>query len=114
MLRSREVPTRVIPVPAFASDQELGLVFLVVLGQLLDLATFVVITATGVPGTEAGPLGSVLATLGPGGVIVAKSLAITAIALGAFALRHRSKFLWLLAAVGFFGAFMNTTAILTA
>jgi len=41
-------------------------------------------------------------------------IALAALAFGAYALRHRPKFLALLACGGFFGAFTNFTAIVTA
>ncbi len=90
------------------------LVALVVLGQLADLLTFAVIIGHAVPGSEVGAMGGVLHDLGPGGVYVAKVIALSALAIGAYALRHRPKFLAVLAFVGFFGAFANFTAIVTA
>jgi hypothetical protein len=100
--------------PALSLDRGMALVLLVVVGQVADLITFMVVIATEVPGTEAGPLGRVLVTLGPVAVVVVKLLAISALGLGALALRHRGRVLALLVAVGFFGALMNTLAIATA
>jgi hypothetical protein len=90
------------------------LVALVVLGQLADLLTFAICINTGVPGKEVGALAGVLDSLGPGAVYLLKLIALAALAFGAYALRHRPKFLALLAFVGFFGAFANVTALVTA
>jgi len=90
------------------------LVALVVLGQLADLLTFAVVIGHSVPGSEVGALGGVLHNLGPGAVYLLKVIGLVALAFGAYALRHRPKFLALLACGGFFGAFTNFTAIVTA
>jgi hydrogenase/urease accessory protein HupE len=99
-----------IPLTAIRSVPRLTmiLVALVVLGQLADLLTFAV------PGSEVGALGGVLHNLGPGAVYLLKLIALSALAFGAYALRHRPKFLALLASVGFFGAFTNFASFVTA
>jgi hypothetical protein len=90
------------------------LVALVILGQLADLLTFAVVITHGVPGSEVGALGGVLHNLGPGAVYLVKVVGLAALAFGAYALRHRPKFLGLLAFVGFLGAFANSASFLTA
>jgi hypothetical protein len=89
-------------------------VLLILVGQFADLFTFTLVIASEVPGTEAGPLGSVLLTLGPGAVVCLKLLAIAALGLGGWALRHRTRLLSILAMVGFLGATMNLLALVTA
>jgi hypothetical protein len=92
----------------------MGLVTLVVLGQVADLLTFALVIGHQVPGREVGALGGVLHDLGPGAVYLLKAVAITALAVGAYALRHRPKFLALLALVGFLGALANFASFVTA
>jgi hypothetical protein len=105
-----------IPLTAIRSVPRLTmiLVALVVLGQLADLLTFAVVIGHSVPGSEVGALGGVLHNLGPGAVYLLKLIALSALAFGAYALRHRPKFLALLASVGFFGAFTNFASFVTA
>ena len=90
------------------------LVALVVLGQLADLLTFAVVIGHSVPGSEVGALGGILHDLGPGAVYLVKVIGLAALAFGAYALRHRPKFLAVLAFVGFLGAFTNFASFVTA
>jgi hypothetical protein len=90
------------------------LVALVVIGQVADLLTFAVVIGHAVPGSEVGALGGVLHDLGPGAVYLVKLIGITALAFGAYALRHRPRFLAILATIGFLGAFTNSASFITA
>ncbi len=105
---------RAAPSQPLELDRGTALVLSIIIGQFADLVTFVLVIAAEVPGTEAGPLGSVLVTLGPGAVVLLKLIAIAALGVGGWALRHRTRLLAALTVVGFFGAFMNTLALVTA